>query len=235
MKVGILCNGRHTGTKDWEGVVWERDGKMGQIPTALAVMRDQERMGNEVVAFVFGTGASERNGLLEAQVMRNYMLDNFYALPDAFPVFAGISTKELIVWKSVLCEILVVETTSKNTIQEVAAAMRIFEKLGAEMVIDVTCRTHAPRCRRDIDTAMEQNAFRIPIHRVSVVSSETHYAGIDSSAEVGILEPPHRGDTPEVFERFHEVMMNICRHFLAGNSKMRDAVVYWLRRTSFGE
>lgn len=228
MKVGILCHGRHTGTKDWEGVVWGREGKMGQIPTALAVMRDHERMGNEVVAFVFGTGASERDGVPEAQVMVDYMMDHFPRLPSEFPTFADINPAGLVAWRRVISEIVIVETTSKNTTEEVIAAMRIFEALGVDMVVDVTCRTHAARCRRDVDTVMEQSSFCVPSHRVMVVSSETHYAGVESSAEVGVLEPPHRGDTPENFHEFYELMMKMSSHFYSGRDRVRGIITAYL-------
>lgn len=231
MKVGILCNGRHIGTENWGSVVWGRDGKMGQIPTALAVMRDYEKNGDQVSVLVFGTGVSEHNGVPEAQVMVDYTMNNLHRLPNEFPTFSDLTPDGVTILGKVLRRIVVLETTSKNTVEEVAAAMRIFEKEDVDKVVDVTCRTHAARCRRDIDTVMEQNSFNIPSHRVSVVSSETHYPKVTSAAEVGILEPPHRGDTPANFWSFYHVMMDISKKFYVGNYASQRGILLKLRKT----
>lgn len=213
MKIGVLCNGRHTGTKDWEGVVWGRNGKMGQIPKAIQTVL----LHQEVVALVFGTGASERDGILEAHVLINYMFDNLSRLTE-FSAFNNLATNDLVSLRILLEKITVAETTSKNTVQEFEAAMTIFNKKAVDLVIDVTSATHAPRCMRDVIGACEKLGANAPKYGVMVVPAETHYADAFTN-DIGILEPAHRGDTPESFVRFHRAMMDVVSLFMRNPDK----------------
>lgn len=219
LRVGVLCNGRHVGTEDWEGVVWGRPPKMGQIPKAIQAVIDFE-----AVLLVFGTGASEKDGVKEAQVMINFMLENSNKL-TAFPFFQKMTEQDILGLHNLLRSITLAETTSKNTVEEFIATMQIFQNHGIELIVDVTSPTHASRCMRDAIDAIERAGSNLtPPHGVMVLPAETHYSGY-SIGDVVISEPPHRGDSPESFKEFHALAKRLSPTFFKGDEQKRKTVL----------
>ncbi|MDO8492731.1 MAG: hypothetical protein Q7S34_03775 [bacterium] len=219
LRVGVLCNGRHVGTEDWEGVVWGRPPKMGQIPKAIQAVIDFE-----AILLVFGTGASEKKGVKEAQVMINFMLENINKL-TAFPFFQKMIEQDILGLHNLLWSITIAETTSKNTVEEFNATMQIFKNHGVELIVDVTSPTHASRCMRDAIDATERAGVNLtPSRGVVVMPAETHYSGY-SISDVVISEPPHRGDSPQSFRQFHALAKRLSPTFFKGDEQKRGEIL----------
>lgn len=222
-KVGILCHGRHTGTKDWEGVVWGRGGLMGQIPKALQMVLLYNQKPFEVVALIFGSGDSKRGGIIGGQVMVNYMFDNLPRLVE-FPAFGNLTARDFADLRNFLEKITMVETTAKNTVQDFETAMAMLHQRDVDLAVSVTCATHAPRCMRDAISVCGKIGGNAPRYGITVVSAETHYA--DATVDdIGILEPVHRGDTPESFTRFHRAMLDMMALFRGGDTAKRESLL----------
>ena len=192
-KVGILIHGRHLQAVGWEKLVWgEPPHKLGTLPMAVlvALTRGPENIG----VIVMGTGASEKNGLKEAEYAKKFLVDHMAELQDfevirRHPRFQ--STRDIAsvtkLFSAAICEL-----RSQNTVEEIANASSIFAGEGIGEVIQVTCASHAPRCIRDAAVAQEKGLIP-PELLFSVVRDHMVYAGT-SAGDIAIMEPPHRGD-----------------------------------------
>lgn len=136
MKTGILVHGRHLQAEGWEKLVWgvPGEGKLGSLPmmVLIALTVGIENIG----AIVFGTGASEKDGLKEAEYTKRYILENMAKLGQfekiAFhPHFQ--SRRDLVLLDN-MCNAVIPEIRSKNTAEEVANAAEIFKNMGCGIV-----------------------------------------------------------------------------------------------------
>lgn len=207
--IGILVHGRHLQTEGWEKLVWgEAPDILGAIPMMVLVVLNRGIKNVETI--VFGTGASEQDGLKEAEYMKRFLLEHMEALGEfnqirKHPNYDLAALKEL--FGGIICEI-----TSQNTPQEIEAASKIFARASIDEVIHITSASHAPRCIRDAAAAFEQGL--IMAGQVwALVCDQTAYKGTRAS-DVVVFEPPHRGDDPmtrapiqahEVFGKFFKV------------------------------
>lgn len=185
MRTGILVHGCHLEAFDWRGIVWgSPPDELGRIPMAVyaAVVEDAQ-------VIVFGTGASERDGRKESEVTREYMLEYFDELRQ-FSCFAGIDIAE---YRDRMAAISVAERESRNTLDEMKAAGRIFLAKDVEKVILVSSPTHISRCIRDALVAFQRPETATLKRNLYAVASDTSYLG-GRVEDVVIFEPPHRGD-----------------------------------------
>lgn len=199
MKIGILVHGRHVNAVDWEKLMWgELPNKLGSLPLMLLVALN---CGLENVAgIVFGTGASERDGVKEAQVMKNFLLgklDDMFVVASLFETLGHPRFQTLYDLSKIrdLCGQIICETKSQNTDQEVASAAKIFADLGVDEVRQVTCGSHAPRCQ--LAQLKMRAAGVIPSRQLwSCYGDDMTYSG-SLIGDVVVSEPPHRGDRPK--------------------------------------
>ncbi len=166
-RVGVLIHGYNLLEENWEEVVWGRPPLMGRLPRGalIALYLDAE-------IIVFGTGATERDGKKEAEVMRDYLLDHFSELKE-FPAFQGIDLKAA---KKKIEEVSRVEIESTNTIEEVYCAGKIFLEAGVESIILVSSPDHLPRCFRDVHIVFSENKdFHVFAENLFGTSCQTFY------------------------------------------------------------
>ena len=185
MRTGVLVHGCHLEAFDWRGIVWgSPPHELGRIPTAVyvAVKEDAE-------VIVFGTGASERGGKKESEVTREYMLEHFSGLKE-FSCFHGMDIGE---HKDRMEAISVADCESRNTLDEMQAAGRIFLEKGVEKAILVSSPTHISRCIRDALAVFQAPELATLRRNLYAVASDTSYLG-GRVEDVVVFEPPHRGD-----------------------------------------
>lgn len=195
-KTGILVHGCNLHTYQWKTIVWGKSpSDMGRIPkgifTALFEQAD---------VMVFGTGASEKNGVLEADASARLMWERFDDIREFdlfqryFPDIGDDGYRNDL--RDRIASILEIENTAQNTVEEVVKAGKIFKRADVERIILISSPTHLPRCLRDACVAFDLNEdlahFR---HWLAAMPSDTSYMG-KTAADVAVFEPPHRQDRP---------------------------------------
>ncbi|SVA65294.1 uncharacterized protein METZ01_LOCUS118148 [marine metagenome] len=195
-KTGILVHGCNLHAYQWKTIAWGKPPmEMGRVTKGIFVALYESA---DVLAF--GTGASEKNGKLEADATVQLMWERFDGIAEFdvfkryFPQITDQDYRNKV--RKKIESILEIENQSQNTVDEVKKVGEIFNRYGVERVILVSSPTHLPRCLRDACVAFEQNVdlahFR---HWLSAVPSDTNYMG-KSASDVAVFEPPHRPDRP---------------------------------------
>ena len=137
-KTGVLIHGYNVHSKNWQEVVWWKSPELvGRLPQGAKVILEVEP---EMV--IFGSGASEKDGKIEAEVMRDYLLEYFLELA-ILPDFLGVNLEKL---RERITQISRLETKSKETYEEIYYSSYIFKKEGIERIILVSSPDHTPRC-----------------------------------------------------------------------------------------
>ena len=163
--VGVIVHGMHVEALEWEMNMWGVPPRhMGRIPAGILAAI---RMSASCV--VFGTGASERKGRKEAEVIVEYMFANFPRLSE-FSAFSEFSQENLAHIEYVMGQKLHTETTSRNTVEEIRAAFRIFVAKHITRAVHVSSQTHISRCIRDGCAVSRESEFdgKIKIGRAHV-------------------------------------------------------------------
>jgi hypothetical protein len=198
---------------DWEKLAWgEAPHRLGVLPMMVLVALNA---GIENVAgIVFGTGASEKDGIKEAEYTKRLLLEHMgklgeFELIKSHPRVQQNCDLVLLdkLFRGITCDI-----EAKNTDEEVANAAKIFSQLGVDEVKQVTCGSHAPRCQ--LVQLKVRASGGIPRGQLwSCYGDDMAFAGSEVK-DVAIMEPPHRGDDPmlsapihayQVFPRFYEI------------------------------
>jgi len=209
-RIGILVHGRHLETKNWEEIVWGKPPtKLGSLP--MMVLVALHRGVENIAKVVFGSGASEKDGLKESEYILRYLKNKMARIGEFdhirnHPRFESYHDLQLL---GNLMNTIECQKTSKNTMEEIADAAKVFSKAGIADVIEITCASHAPRCIRDQAVAFEQGL--IPQNQLwSIVHGMTTYAHT-TAEEVVIIEPPHRGDDPMAKSKIktHEIFSKL--------------------------
>ncbi len=210
-RAGVLIHGYHLQAKGWENIVWGEPPLMGRLPKGIAVALETEA---EVV--VFGTGASEKGGKKEAEVIRDYLFEHFFEL-EKFPIYDGIKLKEdFREAERRLKEISVLETKSQNTLEEVKFAGEIFKNHGIEKAILVSSPTHISRCLKYAYVVFsEEKELSYLTQELYATPSQVCYPG-DKAGDVIVIEPPHRPDRPYSLYPCVKRMMKVPEEKLKG-------------------
>ncbi|VVB83535.1 Uncharacterised protein [uncultured archaeon] len=185
MKTGILCHGRHVLAKNWELHQWgdRKEGLLGQI-LKTCLLAYQEKA--EVI--VFGTGASERDGLKESEYTIKYMFEHFDEM-SLFNPFDNINLKDL---KRHILSFSIPEKKSQNTLEEIKFAGEIFCDYNIEKAIIVSNPDHISRCMQLAHQVYHYTKLK-SLENLFAVQSDIGYNGT-SSITSKIVEMPHRGD-----------------------------------------
>lgn len=187
----VLVHGRHLQAHDWEKLVWGEGQMIGTAPLGLhlAATRGAE-------ALIFGTGASQKDGMQECEFTLNF-LQAHLALVVQFPEFAdfrgGDAYETADVFKGVLSRVML-DRVSQNTDQEIASAISVAKQKGATELLCVTSPAHAARCNNVIARLREKDfdfGGVLPMV-ISARSSTATYSATDTV----VFEHPHRGDDP---------------------------------------
>ncbi len=188
-QIGIHVHGRHVDTEDGEQIMLGNPltGQLGQLTKMLQIYLERP-----VTRITMGTGASNKDGLTEAEYWWRFFLENIRICYD-FPEFEGVSHTAIL---GRLERVMHLDTTSKNTGEELTNAIMHHAAKGTNRLILVTAPTHMPRC-----TAIAgQLLYGQPLtnFRISYEASDVGYAG-STPGDVAVIEPPHRGDDPDLF------------------------------------
>ncbi len=197
--IGVLIHGYDLKAEKWEDVVFgDKSGKLGRVATAI------EEAVNKKAMFIFwGAGGSENDeGLKESQY--TYQL----ALGAKLQQLASRINKECSELSRYLQHVSFVETSAKNTAEEVSHAVQECQKRGVKELILVSSPTHIARCLQEACKLKEQNAgIKIKFY---ARPSETCFAN-SRAADVTIIEPNHRLNTSST--PFHESLKEIFPFF----------------------
>jgi len=210
MDIGILVHGRHVQAIGWEQLVWgEPPEKLGSVPAMVYEVLEALLAGEDVRAVVFGTGASEKDGLKESEYTKRFLVAHLSELGQfrmirEHPCFRAPSDQARLgeILRAVICE-----TKSQNTLQEVENAAAIFAAQDVTRVLQIACGSHLPRCI--VNQLQVREAGKIPQkQRWYGVADDMTFGGVPIGKSVVILEAPHRGDDPMVHVAMkpHEVI-----------------------------
>jgi len=189
-KIGILVHGRHLQAKNWADLEWGiPPTKMGVLPTMARLIL---KIGIEKIGLiVFGTGASEKDGLKEAEYTKRYFLNKLIYLLE-FDFFINHPEWNYIALSDYFLNMIRPEIQSQNTLEEIRNAARLFAEANIKYVLQISCGSHISRCIRDrliVGVPKDQEWF--------AVADDMFFA--DSTAkDVVIIEAPHRGDDPMI-------------------------------------
>lgn len=229
-KTVVLCHGRHVDTVDWETLVWGEGDKIGTAPLALYLAFQKQAQ------LVFGTGASEKDGLKECAFTQKYLLDNLTNI-IAFPEFVDCDawgyalhvTKYPAHEREALFKPLIdaahLDFESTDTVSEVKNALKLAQELGADELIQVTSPFHAARCM-SISARLLEDGYDFGGVIPMVVSAKSSTSTCRAATTV-ILEHPHRGDDPmvasplmpyQVFPRMFRLTPSARMQFFADTS-----------------
>lgn len=200
-KTAVFIMGHHLQADDWRGVVWgdpATPGKQGRIARGLI-----EALRWDADLIMMGTGGSEKNGAVEADLMYEAAQGGIESLPE----FSSVPDP-----KAWFVQRAVKEKSSKNTREEIIADANIALERGIERIVLVSSPSHILRAYKTAMSVFSKDERLSPfLHDLYAVASDVPYAG-STIDDVEIVEPPHRGDTPKVY--FNETV-NIIKHFLA--------------------
>lgn len=185
MKTAILIHGCHLFAKEWENIVWgnPEKGILGRIPKGIELAYREDAN-----LIFWGTGASEKDGAKEAEYTFRYAVSHGSELS----YFQGLKSKEI---EKILRPWSFIDTETQNTPQEVDRAVEVCKEKRIERLILVSSPTHIARChQRAMVLKADGKTSGMEIYPME---SDTCYADSKPS-DVFILEPPHRGDRPEV-------------------------------------
>lgn len=218
-KTGVLVHGYNLHAGQWEDVAWGAPPeRIGRVPMGVFVA-----LSEQADVMVFGSGASEKDGLLESEATERLLWERF----DKLAGFA-VLRKHLPelkhpdstgTYRERIESILHLDRASRNTREEIARAGRIFVDRDIERVILVSSPTHMPRCLRDACTIYgEDSGMSGLLQGLYAVPSVTGYPGY-AAGDVAIFEPPHRPDRPGldpsgVVARVHDVPVNARNRFV---------------------
>ncbi|HLC44283.1 MAG: hypothetical protein A2722_03450 [Candidatus Doudnabacteria bacterium RIFCSPHIGHO2_01_FULL_50_11] len=223
-KTAILIHGCHVDAEGWERIIWgdPEKGLLGRIPTGIALA-----LSEEADLIFWGTGASERNGKKESQIIFQYALRHLEELPALFERAGRVTYRKYptpFELEKLLPKISYIDLVTQNTAQEVEAAAAECRARGITRLILVSSPTHIGRCRQDADKLRAEGKLRDLW--VFDFSSDTCFEGT-TPGDVVIIEPPHRGDMPKwQTYRYARAMFGIMK---------RGEVVYEEFLRAFGQ
>ncbi|MDD9949350.1 MAG: YdcF family protein [candidate division Zixibacteria bacterium] len=218
-RTGILVHGYNLHAGQWEDVTWGAPPeRIGRVPMGVLVA-----LSEQADVMVFGSGASEKDGLLESAATARLLWERFDELAG-FTVFKGNENEWTLPpaagrFRQWIESILHLDRASKNTRDEIAYAGRVFVEQDVERVVLVSSPTHLPRCLRDACAIYGEDGDMSGLLReLYAAPSGTGYPGYTAN-DVTIFEPPHRPDRPgadmsRVVSRVHDIPENQRERFV---------------------
>jgi hypothetical protein len=188
MSTAILIHGCHLQAKGWHHIVWgdPANGILGRVPKGV-----QEARRWNASTIVFPTGASEKEGVKEGKYTLRYALDRVGELTGLL----RMDPEAIADW---LATRAVLDVTSQDTRTEVLASARIAHDRGDTSIVLVSCRSHIMRCLKEAISVLEKEpTLSRFLNNLYATAADTTYDGTTVD-DVFVLEPPHRGDRPDV-------------------------------------
>ena len=141
-KLGMFVHGLNVNDSEWRHIVWGKPPHLlGRVPRALLLLNEEYPHAEKIL---FGSGASERDGLKEGAYIIQYALSNWHALRE-FEAFKKHSRFEMWRFKRRIERIAEPETASYNTYSELEHGLPRLYALGIRRVVLVTESTHISR------------------------------------------------------------------------------------------
>ncbi len=216
-KTCVLVHGRHMETEGWEKLVWGDGPMIGAAPFGLYLALQKG------ARLVFGTGASEKDGLKECAYTRRFLESNLERLRD-FPEFL----KKYWRWDDtihgmvydqderarVFSDVLNaahLDIESVDTASEVKNAVAFAKSIRATELIQVSSPFHVERCAK-VSAELLEDGFDFGDVIPMTASSKSSTEKCRASTTV-ILEHPHRGDDPMIASSLapHQVFPRMFR------------------------
>ncbi|HZM63608.1 MAG TPA: hypothetical protein VFB59_00580 [Candidatus Saccharimonadales bacterium] len=200
-KFGVLVHVRHPQTIDWEKLVWGVPGedRLGDLTKLVELIL--HKSSEQIAAIVMGTTSATRDGLLEGEYTKQYLLDHFHELGRhaRLKKYLDTFTDAQVADLRKLFQGIVVTPVIKNTMEEIQAAAQIFKQEEVREVIQITAASHGPRCIQLQATVRAEG--HIPKNQMwSVMVSDMCFQDTVPN-DTMIMEVPHRGDDPLVHFR----------------------------------
>lgn len=192
----VLIHGCNLEAYHWNRIVWGRSpDRLGRIPKGILLALSEDAR-----LVLFGTGASQEDGLFESQVMARELWERLDQIVEfeAFRPWLEAEGEQAFVerLRTLLESIVVTDTVSQNTREEIENAARVCLARGIERLILVSSPTHIVRCLRDACAIFDDEEELAPLRRFMVAAaSDTNYMG-STANDVAVFEPPHRLDRP---------------------------------------
>ncbi len=191
----VLIHGLHLQAHGWEGVVWgnPEDGTWGVIPRGVILAWQ-----TQATAVVWGSGASERDGKKEAEVMYEMAIERVEVLAKICGATSG-ALKDFLVSRSVR------DTVAKDTAEELKNTFSLAIGRSIEDIVCVSPASAAPiTARKALALSLQDPKFAQFKHHVVIAPSDTRYEG-GVMEDIVIIAPAHRGDRvaiqPNVYAR----------------------------------
>lgn len=189
-RVGVHVFGRHTGTVNGQQIMLGdyTNWQLGQLTLAMKMVLEKP-----VTLFTMGTGASQIDGIAEAEF---WQMQLFQQLPNQLEllVYHGTdpTTDQL---RAHLSCIMQLDTATKNTGEEITAALEQHLQHGTTELTLISCPSHLPRCVAETYKALVANSERYAVlaRGIHFAMSEVPYADSKPTDTV-VVEKPHRGD-----------------------------------------
>eukprot|EP00752_Nemacystus_decipiens_P008617 g7696.t1 len=145
----------------------EEQQQLGRLPHGARLAWEEN-----ACVVVLGTGASERDGVVEGRYALEYLKSNWDRLREFGEAFSGVDIDEM---RRVVQPVLVAEVRSQNTREELLEAGRIFRKENCDRIILVSSPTHLPRCLRDACSLWLDPQHPPPPRREGTASTTVHH------------------------------------------------------------
>lgn len=201
MKAAVIVHGFHLHADDWERIVWG-DPRHGVYGRASAGLREALRF--DAAFVIFGTGASFKDGMSEAEHVRAIARRRIHEMPE----FARMGKAAAESW---LDAHALLETTAVNTRTEIEADARIALAQGCDTLVLVSSPVHIMRAHKTALALFSHHDELKPfLHNLFAVASDVNYAHTKVD-DVVIIEPHHRQDRPKV--AFHETLRGLGAFF----------------------
>jgi hypothetical protein len=206
MKNAVLIHGLHVDSPKWEHLVLGDPGN-GMFGRAGCGILEALHRGSSLI--IWGTGASQRNGLKESE----YTLDRVREHIVEIASRCELSPMALLAYVD---ECSYCDTATQNTAQEVRAALRLCHERGIQELTLVSSPGHLPRCYRDARKAARELGVRI---KISATGADTGYDDPAMDDPV-IVEGAHRPD--RAAPSFHTIVGRLFKFY--GNPQLADGL-----------
>lgn len=183
-KTAVLIHGLHLQAHGWESVVWgdPEAGIWGVIPRGVEYAW---RTQSDVV--VWGSGASEKDGKKEAELMYELALDRVTVLATICHSSPG-ELADFLTTRSVK------DIAAKDTTEELKNTFNLAIERGITDIVSVPPASAAPiTARKALSLSLQDPQYGQFKHRVMIAPSDTRYEG-GIMEDIVIFAPPHRGD-----------------------------------------
>ena len=176
--VGVLIHGCHLEAEGWERIVFGEGDQLGRVPVGLA-----EAVNRNAKLIFWGSGGSvSKDGLKESE----YTYAKVFAKLEHLARQVDRSPAEL---AKFVKEVSFLDTKSKNTEQEIKAALRQCRARGIKELILISSPTHIARCLQEAcKLKVKKKPFPIAFY---ARPCDTCFAN-SKPYDVVIIEPPLR-------------------------------------------